>query len=354
MAELKFVSGFVSTYRYGFNGKEKDDEVSGGGNDYDYGARIYNPRLGRFLSIDPLASDYPFYSPYLFAGNKPIMAVDIDGLEADKNPNVVEVPLEGINKRIDLKVVSTSSGLTGMEKFKAFGIGVLKGVTAAVVVVAVAAAVVATCGVAGVVLVEAAAVVGATYMAKEATEVITGKSLFTGQKLTQGQRYDKAGQIAGGLIVGGVANKISSGVTKLISGLTRPPVTPELTPCEETPPVQEEGKLHQPGDFADEDIVVRGGLNAPKSFESGSGVTTDANGNLEGISVNCQSGADIIKLTETIPHGKVGVTTAGDIRKAGGSIVPSPNERNLTHATMGGVNSEKASSLMNVQPNPSK
>jgi RHS repeat-associated protein len=231
MAELKFVSGFVSTYRYGFNGKEKDDEVSGGGNDYDYGARIYNPRLGRFLSIDPLASDYPFYSPYLFAGNKPIMAVDIDGLEADKNPNVVEVPLEGINKRIDLKVVSTSSGLTGMEKFKAFGIGVLKGVTAAVVVVAVAAAVVATCGVAGVVLVEAAAVVGATYMAKEATEVITGKSMSTGEKLTQGERYDKAGQIAGGLIVGGIANKIGQGVGKLISGITKtPPI--EGTPTE--------------------------------------------------------------------------------------------------------------------------
>jgi RHS repeat-associated protein len=224
-------TGGQGKYRYGFNGKEKDDEVSGGGNDYDYGARIYNPRLGRFLSIDPLASDYPFYSPYLFAGNKPVMAVDIDGLEADKNPNVVEVPLEGINRPITLKVVSTSAGLTGMEKFKAFGIGVLKGVTAAVVVVAVAAAVVATCGVAGVVLVEAAAVVGAAYMAKEATEVITGKSLFTGKKLTQGERFDKAGQIAGGLIVGGVANKISNGVNKLVGGLLkRTPI--EITPTE--------------------------------------------------------------------------------------------------------------------------
>ena len=68
-------------YRYGFNGKEQDNEISGQGNQYDYGFRIYNPRLGRFLSVDPLTSDYPWYTPYQFAGNKPIWAVDIDGLE---------------------------------------------------------------------------------------------------------------------------------------------------------------------------------------------------------------------------------------------------------------------------------
>jgi RHS repeat-associated protein len=68
-------------YKYGFNGKESDDEVSGTGNQYDYGFRIYNPRLGRFLSVDPLTSSYPWYTPYQFAGNKPIWAVDIDGLE---------------------------------------------------------------------------------------------------------------------------------------------------------------------------------------------------------------------------------------------------------------------------------
>ena len=42
-----------SSYRYGFNGKENDNEVKGNGNQQDYGMRIYDPRLGRFLSIDP-------------------------------------------------------------------------------------------------------------------------------------------------------------------------------------------------------------------------------------------------------------------------------------------------------------
>jgi hypothetical protein len=35
------------------------------------------------LSVDPLAPSYPWYTPYQFAGNKPIWAVDLDGLEED-------------------------------------------------------------------------------------------------------------------------------------------------------------------------------------------------------------------------------------------------------------------------------
>jgi RHS repeat-associated protein len=67
---------------YGFNGKEMDNEVSGNGNQYDYGFRIYNPRIARFLSVDPLTSSYPMLTPYQFASNTPIAAIDIDGLEA--------------------------------------------------------------------------------------------------------------------------------------------------------------------------------------------------------------------------------------------------------------------------------
>jgi RHS repeat-associated protein len=70
-----------SAYRFHFNGKETDNEVYGEGNVYDYGFRIYNPRLGKFLSVDPLTKSFPFYSPYHFSGNKPIACIDIDGLE---------------------------------------------------------------------------------------------------------------------------------------------------------------------------------------------------------------------------------------------------------------------------------
>ena len=49
---------------------------------YDYGFRIYNPAIGRFLSVDPLSVKFPFLTPYQFASNSPIANTDLDGLES--------------------------------------------------------------------------------------------------------------------------------------------------------------------------------------------------------------------------------------------------------------------------------
>ena len=67
--------------RFGFNGKEKVDSWDSTGAVYDYGFRIYDVRIGKFLSVDPLIQAYPWYTPYQFAGNMPICAIDLDGLE---------------------------------------------------------------------------------------------------------------------------------------------------------------------------------------------------------------------------------------------------------------------------------
>ncbi len=60
-------------YRYGFNGKEIDKD----GDFIDFGARLYNDKIGRFLSLDPFVSKTML--SYGFAGNKPLMCVDFDG-----------------------------------------------------------------------------------------------------------------------------------------------------------------------------------------------------------------------------------------------------------------------------------
>jgi RHS repeat-associated protein len=73
------VQAGVGNYRYGFNGKENDNEVKGNGNQQDYGMRIYDPRLGRFLSVDPKVREFSYWSPYLFAANSPLKYIDIDG-----------------------------------------------------------------------------------------------------------------------------------------------------------------------------------------------------------------------------------------------------------------------------------
>jgi len=58
-----------------------DNELKGEGNSIDYEKRFFDPRIGKFLSIDPLIKDFPHYSPYQFAGNTPIWAIDLDGAE---------------------------------------------------------------------------------------------------------------------------------------------------------------------------------------------------------------------------------------------------------------------------------
>ncbi|EJF55182.1 RHS repeat-associated core domain protein [Saprospira grandis DSM 2844] len=79
MPGRKFVSG--EDYRFGFNGKE-DDRDWGTQNIQDYGFRLYNPSIGKFLSVDPLAPKYPELTCYQFASNTPLWAIDLDGLEA--------------------------------------------------------------------------------------------------------------------------------------------------------------------------------------------------------------------------------------------------------------------------------
>ncbi|NCT18979.1 MAG: hypothetical protein COW66_11185, partial [Flavobacteriaceae bacterium CG18_big_fil_WC_8_21_14_2_50_34_36] len=46
---------------------------------YDFGARNYEPAIGRWMNIDPLAEKYESFSPYIYAGNVPTRFVDFDG-----------------------------------------------------------------------------------------------------------------------------------------------------------------------------------------------------------------------------------------------------------------------------------
>ena len=87
-------------YRFGFNGKENDSEWA----KQDYGMRISDPRIGRFLSIDPLAIKYPMLTPYQFASNTPIMAIDLDGLEMYYAANGTYLGKSG--KSIEIRVIT--------------------------------------------------------------------------------------------------------------------------------------------------------------------------------------------------------------------------------------------------------
>ncbi len=78
MPGRKFSSS-SSKYRYGFNGKENDKDAGEG--IQDYGLRIYDGRLGRFLSVDPLSNQFPWNSVYCYAEGDPVNYIDLDGGE---------------------------------------------------------------------------------------------------------------------------------------------------------------------------------------------------------------------------------------------------------------------------------
>ncbi len=78
---IKGLQGCGVSYRFSFNGQEKDNETYGEGNAYDFGARIYDARLGRWMSVDPLVRKYPSQSSFQFGADNPIIFIDKDGKE---------------------------------------------------------------------------------------------------------------------------------------------------------------------------------------------------------------------------------------------------------------------------------
>lgn len=71
----------ADAYNYGYNGQLKVNEWAGVGNHLEFKERGYDPRIGRFICVDPITQQYPWYTPYQFAGNTPIWAKDLEGLE---------------------------------------------------------------------------------------------------------------------------------------------------------------------------------------------------------------------------------------------------------------------------------
>ncbi|UOX34744.1 hypothetical protein LXD69_04370 [Flavobacterium sediminilitoris] len=48
---------------------------------------MHDPRVGRFFAVDPLEPKYPWYTPYQFSGNSPVMSIELEGLEEHKTAN---------------------------------------------------------------------------------------------------------------------------------------------------------------------------------------------------------------------------------------------------------------------------
>lgn len=92
--------GVTPDYKYKYNGKEFQDEL--GLNMYDYGARNYDPAIGRWMNIDNLSEKHFNFSPYTYTANNPVLFVDIDG-------NDYGVTINRMNKTINISAVYISN-----------------------------------------------------------------------------------------------------------------------------------------------------------------------------------------------------------------------------------------------------
>jgi len=105
--------------KYLYNGKEKQDDVlSGSALDwYDYSARYYDPQIGRFTTVDPLAEKKPWLSPYTYCSDNPINRIDPDGKDDYTLDNKGNIKLsKQTDSKQDMLIAVGKSGKLGYNK----------------------------------------------------------------------------------------------------------------------------------------------------------------------------------------------------------------------------------------------
>jgi uncharacterized protein RhaS with RHS repeats len=88
---------------------------------YDYGARWYDPAVGRFIGVDPIADQFAHLSVYNYASNDPVKNIDLHGLQGVPN-FIVNRALSDLNRQLGSpaeKINSATSSISPETKNRA-------------------------------------------------------------------------------------------------------------------------------------------------------------------------------------------------------------------------------------------
>jgi len=99
-------------YRYGYQGSEQDNEIKGNGNSYTTHFRQLDPRIGRWLSIDPVTQ--PGQSPYCSMDNSPILGNDVLGNYTKFKDKQAKKDFDTAHDKVKSKVQELGTGLTNL------------------------------------------------------------------------------------------------------------------------------------------------------------------------------------------------------------------------------------------------
>ncbi len=101
-------------HKYGFGGKEYNDELRLDW--YDVSARNYDPTLGRWMNLDPLAEQMRRHSPYNYAFDNPVFFIDYDGMKPSGPGDDLKKKAAKIEGKIIDGIESFGNGLVSLGK----------------------------------------------------------------------------------------------------------------------------------------------------------------------------------------------------------------------------------------------
>jgi RHS repeat-associated protein len=230
-------NGSFSDQNFGFQGQLKDNDFLGAeGTCYAFEYRLYDARIGRFFSIDPLAGDYSYNSPYAFCENNVIRFNELEGAETNDPMVDSEFPMSTVL----LREHEISQPMSNGTKAKLFAISFTQTLIFTAAIVAAVSLVALASPIAAVVVAMPLVANGITGTAASYYRVTTGTDYATGQRLNTTEYWIESGTFTASVMTPEIAAKMGGSAAGFVASRVRMKNVPSFVE-----PTLESGGYHE-------------------------------------------------------------------------------------------------------------